>query len=167
MAALELALAGKPLLLKGEPGTGNTEAKIGGDPQFVSNLTVWESVEQLETFVWGTIHKQFYERRRDWFDVLGEMHFVMWWVPVGHRPTLDEALARLYPEPGVDLRPATAALGLAQARAMAAAVGVAGFLCLKLYGMLKGGELGADYGRLPPTTRSTSIGGHPPVGMRS
>ena len=23
------------------------------------------------------------------------MHFVMWWVPVGHRPTLDEALAKL------------------------------------------------------------------------
>ena len=29
----------------GEPGTGNTETKIGGDPQFVSNLTVWESVD--------------------------------------------------------------------------------------------------------------------------
>ncbi len=47
----------------GEPGTGNTEAKIGGDPQFVSNLTVWESVETLEAFVWKTVHKQFYDRR--------------------------------------------------------------------------------------------------------
>ena len=27
--------------------------------------------------------------------MLGKMHFVMWWVPVGHEPTLDEALARL------------------------------------------------------------------------
>ncbi|MEM1076752.1 MAG: DUF3291 domain-containing protein, partial [Pseudomonadota bacterium] len=56
---------------------------------------VWETAEQLETFVWGTIHKQFYERRQDWFEVLGDMHFVMWWVPEGHKPTLDEALARL------------------------------------------------------------------------
>lgn len=79
----------------GEPGRGNTENAIGGDPQFVSNLTVWESVEHLETFVWGTIHKQFYERKAEWFEVLGEMHFVMWWVPAGHRPTLDEALGRL------------------------------------------------------------------------
>lgn len=79
----------------GEPGTGNTEAKIAGDPQHVANLTVWENVQTLETFVWGTIHKQFYERRAEWFEVLGEMHFVMWWVPVGHRPTLDEALERL------------------------------------------------------------------------
>jgi hypothetical protein len=79
----------------GEPGTGNTGTKIGGDPQFVSNLTVWESVETLENFVWNTVHRHFYERRADWFDVLDRMHFVMWWVPAGHRPTLDEALERL------------------------------------------------------------------------
>jgi hypothetical protein len=79
----------------GEPGTGNTETKIGGDPQFVSNLTVWESVETLEHFVFNTVHRAFYERRQEWFEVLGKMHFVMWWVPAGHRPTLDEALERL------------------------------------------------------------------------
>jgi hypothetical protein len=79
----------------GEPGTGNTEAKIGGDPQYVSNLTVWEDVASLEQFVWNTVHRQFYDRRKEWFEVLGAMHFVMWWVPEGHRPTLDEALERL------------------------------------------------------------------------
>lgn len=79
----------------GKPGTGNTEAKIGGDPQHVSNLTVWESVQTLEAFVWNTVHRTFYERRAEWFEVLGKMHFVMWWIPAGHRPTLDEALARL------------------------------------------------------------------------
>ena len=79
----------------GEPGTGNTETAIDGDPQFVSNLSVWEDVESLETFVWGTIHKQFYDRKAEWFEVMGEQHFVMWWVEEGHRPTLDEALDRL------------------------------------------------------------------------
>jgi len=79
----------------GEPGQGNTETKIGGDPQFVSNLTVWEDVQSLERFVWGTVHRHFYERRQEWFEVMGEMHFVMWWVPDGHQPTLDEGLARL------------------------------------------------------------------------
>ena len=79
----------------GEPGTGNTENAIGDDPQFVANLTVWESVEALETFVFGTIHRQFYERRAEWFEVLADQHFVMWWVPDGHRPTLEEALAVL------------------------------------------------------------------------
>lgn len=82
-------------IMEGAPATGNTEAKIGGDPRFVSNLTVWESVEALERFVWGTVHRQFYERRAEWFEVLGRMHLVMWWVPEGHRPTLGEALERL------------------------------------------------------------------------
>ncbi len=79
----------------GEPGKGNTETKIEGDPQFVSNLTVWEDVQSLERFVWGTIHRHFYERRSEWFEVFGEMHFVMWRVPAGYRPTLEEGLERL------------------------------------------------------------------------
>ncbi|MGI9389779.1 MAG: DUF3291 domain-containing protein [Boseongicola sp.] len=79
----------------GEPGTGNTENSIGDDPQFVANLTVWESVGELEDFVWNTVHRQFYERRQEWFEVLGEMHFVMWWIDEGHRPTLEEGLAKL------------------------------------------------------------------------
>jgi hypothetical protein len=47
----------------GAPGTGNTETKLDGAPRFVANLTVWDSVKDLERFVWGTIHRQFYERR--------------------------------------------------------------------------------------------------------
>lgn len=79
----------------GAPGTGNTEAAIDGDPQYVSNLTVWEDGPSLERFVWGTIHRQFYSKRRAWFEVMGAQHFVMWWVPQGHRPPLSEALERL------------------------------------------------------------------------
>ncbi|MEE9388943.1 MAG: DUF3291 domain-containing protein [Paracoccaceae bacterium] len=79
----------------GEPGTGNTENAIGDDPLQVSNLTVWEDVKSLENFVWNTAHRQFYERRAEWFELMADMHFVMWWVPKGHQPTLDEALERL------------------------------------------------------------------------
>lgn len=79
----------------GEPGRGNTDVKLNGDDKFVSNLTVWEDVASLEQFVWNTVHKRFYDRRRDWFEVLGGMHFVMWWVPAGHQPTLEEGLERL------------------------------------------------------------------------
>lgn len=35
----------------GEPGKGNTDARIDGDSQFVANLTVWEDIESLERFV--------------------------------------------------------------------------------------------------------------------
>lgn len=79
----------------GGAGTGNTENCIDGDPQNVANITVWTDVAALEEFVWNTVHRQFYARRAEWFEAMGESHFVMWWVPAGHRPTLDEGLARL------------------------------------------------------------------------
>ncbi|OSP54500.1 DUF3291 domain-containing protein [Pseudoruegeria sp. SK021] len=79
----------------GEPGTGNTNTKVGNDPQAVMNLTVWTDVPSLESFVWNTVHRQVYNRRADWFEGLGKPHFVLWWVPAGHHPSVDEALARL------------------------------------------------------------------------
>ncbi|WP_226553144.1 DUF3291 domain-containing protein [Celeribacter naphthalenivorans] len=79
----------------GEPGTGNTENNIGDDPKFVANLTVWEDVESLEHFVFNTVHKKFYDRRAEWFELMADQHFVMWYVEPGHKPTLDEALERL------------------------------------------------------------------------
>lgn len=79
----------------GEPGTGNTGSSIDGDPCLVPNLTVWESLAQLQTFVHETIHARFLARRAEWFRPLGAEHFVMWWIAEGHRPTLAEALDRL------------------------------------------------------------------------
>src|SRR4029077_11254488 len=33
------------------------------DPYMAVNLSVWESIEALERFVWQTVHKRFYGRR--------------------------------------------------------------------------------------------------------
>jgi hypothetical protein len=65
------------------------------DPNMAVNLSVWESVETLERFVWQTVHKRLYGRRSEWFEPLDAPHLVMWWVQGGHRPTLDEAKERL------------------------------------------------------------------------
>ncbi|MEL6685539.1 MAG: DUF3291 domain-containing protein [Pseudomonadota bacterium] len=79
----------------GEPGTGNTETCLDGDPQFVANLSVWETPAQLQTFVFDTLHAKFMARGKEWFEDLVQMHFVMWWVPEGTQPTLDDAMAKL------------------------------------------------------------------------
>jgi len=65
------------------------------DPRMAINLSVWESVGALERFVWETIHKRFYGRREEWFEKPEGPYFVMWWVPVGHEPTVQEAAERL------------------------------------------------------------------------
>ena len=41
------------------------------------------------------IHKRFYGRRAEWFEHFEGPYFVMWWVPAGHRPDVEEAVARL------------------------------------------------------------------------
>lgn len=64
------------------------------DPSILPNLAVWENVEALERFVWQTLHRRFYGRRREWFEPI-EPTLVMWWIPAGHRPDLAEAVARL------------------------------------------------------------------------
>jgi hypothetical protein len=65
------------------------------DPQMAVNLSVWESVEALERYVYQTVHNRFYGRRQEWFDTLEGPHSVMWWIPAGHLPTLTEARERL------------------------------------------------------------------------
>ncbi len=61
----------------------------------IPNMSVWETPEQLEHFVWNTLHKRFYQRKAEWFSAMKSHHFVMWWVEDGHRPTLAEAKDRL------------------------------------------------------------------------
>jgi hypothetical protein len=77
-------------------GSGNATAMaVYDDSKAVPNLSVWQDVASLETFVWKTVHKTFYDRRELWFETLEKQNFVMWWVEDGHLPTLDEAKARL------------------------------------------------------------------------
>jgi Domain of unknown function (DUF3291) len=64
-------------------------------PYAAANLSVWESAEQLEHFVWNTVHKKFYNRKAEWFDAMKSHHLVMWFVEEGHRPSLNEAKERL------------------------------------------------------------------------
>jgi Domain of unknown function (DUF3291) len=77
--------------------TGNaTDTRpFDGDARMAINLSVWESVEALEKFVWQTVHTRFYNRKTEWFEKLDGAYFVLWHVPAGHRPSVAEAIARL------------------------------------------------------------------------
>jgi hypothetical protein len=59
------------------------------------NLSVWESVEQLKDYVYGTAHYEIMRKRRQWFEKFDGMYFALWWVNAGHVPTVGEAKQRL------------------------------------------------------------------------
>jgi hypothetical protein len=66
-------------------------------PDVIVNLTVWESIEALRAFTYQTAdHLEVLRRRREWFDHEGlGAHYVLWWLPAGTLPTLEEARDRL------------------------------------------------------------------------
>ncbi len=65
------------------------------DPMVIPNLSVWETAEHLEQFVWQTIHTRIYDRKAEWFVPQAQATFVMWWIAEGRRPDLTEAGDRL------------------------------------------------------------------------
>ncbi len=78
--------------LKGDNNNA-TDLRVGDD--YAVNMSVWETPEALENYVFKTVHVQFYKNRADWFDLMEKPHMVFWWVPEGHQPTLQEAMDRL------------------------------------------------------------------------
>src|SRR5438093_4571965 len=76
---------------------GNSTAiRVRGDPLIIINFTVWESIESLFEFTYRSSgHAEMYRRRREWFEAPSEAHLVLWWIPAGHIPTVDEGEERL------------------------------------------------------------------------
>ncbi len=79
--------------LKDDSGNA-TSLRIFDDDMLIINLTVWESVEALHEYTYYSDHAEMYRRRRDWFEKLEIPAVVMWWIPVGHIPTLTESKER-------------------------------------------------------------------------
>jgi hypothetical protein len=63
--------------------------------QTLVNVSVWRDVAALKDYVYTTAHAQIMRRRQEWFDRMGETSLVLWWVPLGHRPGIDEAMEKL------------------------------------------------------------------------
>jgi hypothetical protein len=79
-----------------QSASGNaTDILVSDDPRSLVNMSVWASVESLFAFVYRTAHTAVMQRRREWFERPAEAHQVLWWVPAGHIPTIEEALERL------------------------------------------------------------------------
>jgi Domain of unknown function (DUF3291) len=59
------------------------------------NMSVWESLEALQQFVYRSAHVAPLRDRKQWFDPIDEPILALWWVPAGHIPTIAEAKDRL------------------------------------------------------------------------
>jgi hypothetical protein len=91
-----LADADPGLIWRLQTEAGNaTSIRPTEDDLFLINLSVWRSLEALRAFTYTTAHVQVLRQRRSWFEQLAVAHLVLWWIPAGHLPSIDEAMARL------------------------------------------------------------------------
>ena len=65
------------------------------DERLLVNMSVWESVEALKDYTYRTAHAEVLRDRKNWFEKFAGVYLAMWWVPVGHTPSIDEAKQRL------------------------------------------------------------------------
>jgi hypothetical protein len=90
-----LAEAAPGFVWRPQAGEGDTALAALEHENVLVTLSVWRNLASLRNYVYESGHLDVLRRRREWFDPIGEASIVLWWVPAGHRPTIDEALARL------------------------------------------------------------------------
>jgi Domain of unknown function (DUF3291) len=78
--------------LQDESGNATALHPMGED--MIINMSVWKDIQSLQSFVYRSDHVGVMRRRREWFEKM-DVYLVLWWVPLGHRPTEDEGIARL------------------------------------------------------------------------
>ena len=81
--------------LQDESGNA-TGIRTTSDPLFAINMSVWENADSLFEFVYRSAHTPVMARRREFFQTFEGHYQALWWIPVGHRPTIHEGLARLW-----------------------------------------------------------------------
>lgn len=80
--------------LKDETGDA-TSIQAFFDPNLIVNMSVWESPDALMDFMFRTHYRDFLRRKKEWFESLEQDSYVLWWIPKGYIPTIEEAKEKL------------------------------------------------------------------------
>ena len=59
------------------------------------NMSVWRSLTEYSNYVYQSAHREVMKQRRQWFERFNGAYTVLWWIPEGHIPTVEEAKERL------------------------------------------------------------------------
>ena len=76
-------------------GNNATSTRIFEDDYLIVNMSVWTDMDALFDYVYRSAHVEIFKRKKEWFQKLDAMHMVMWYVPAGKMPTVQEAVERL------------------------------------------------------------------------
>jgi len=81
--------------LQTEDGDATAIRPYADDSLMAINMSVWESLESLQQFVYKSAHVTTLRARKEWFEPLDGPILVLWWTPAGQIPTVSDARDRL------------------------------------------------------------------------
>jgi hypothetical protein len=81
--------------LQTEQGNSMAIRPYANDERMAITVSVWESLEALQQFVYRSAHAASLRDRRQWFEPSDGPSLALWWIPAGHIPTVAEAIDRL------------------------------------------------------------------------
>lgn len=76
-----------------EDGDATALRPFGEDT--IINMSVWNDIASLNHYTYKTAHTEIMRRKNEWFTRMREASYVLWWVPKGHIPSMEEAADRL------------------------------------------------------------------------
>ena len=79
--------------LQDEEGSATNFRPFGADE--LVNMSVWVDIESLRNYVYRSAHIEIMAKRKQWFEISREAYSVLWWIPVGTLPTMEQAQEKL------------------------------------------------------------------------
>lgn len=68
-----------------------TSLNVFGDERIIINMSVWESLESLQQYVYSGDHLQVLKDKKNWFEKMPGPSLALWWIPAGEIPTIEDA----------------------------------------------------------------------------
>src|SRR6266478_1750200 len=65
------------------------------DDRILFNMSVWKSLEALRDYIYRSDHAGPLRNRGEWFERLESPILVLWWIPAGPLPSIEDAKVRL------------------------------------------------------------------------
>lgn len=65
------------------------------DPKLVVNMSVWKDLESLKNYVYKSAHIELIRDRSAWFNKMLEAQLVLWWIPEGAVPSVEDGKKKL------------------------------------------------------------------------
>lgn len=73
-----------------------TGPRISDNSRMIITMSVWESIDALQDFVYQSAHAELLGLRNRWFEKSTESHQALWWILAEQIPTIEAGINKLF-----------------------------------------------------------------------